>query len=106
MSYGVPYKGSKNLIAAKLAEAIPSADNFYDLFAGVCGVSHRMMETGRFKRISSTTSTVMQDDALSFPTERYFEKKVKEHLRINRRLYIFVSSNKKGSVRYVWAEKD
>ncbi len=50
MNYGVPYKGSKNLIAAKLAEAIPGADNFYDLFAGGCAVTHRMMETGRFKR--------------------------------------------------------
>ena len=50
MNYGVPYKGSKNLIATKLAEAIPSAENFYDLFAGGCAVTHKMLECGRFKR--------------------------------------------------------
>jgi site-specific DNA-adenine methylase len=39
MNYGVPYKGSKNLIVTKLAEAIPGAENFYDLFAGGCAVT-------------------------------------------------------------------
>ena len=50
MNYGVPYKGSKNLIATKLAEAIPGVENFYDLFAGGCAVTHKMLECGRFKR--------------------------------------------------------
>ena len=49
MNYGVSYKGSKNLIATKLAEAIPGAENFYDLFAGGCAVTHKMLEIGRFK---------------------------------------------------------
>lgn len=49
MNYGVPYKGSKNLIVTKLAEAIPGAENFYDLFAGGCAVTHKMLECGRFK---------------------------------------------------------
>ena len=47
--YGAPYKGSKNRLAKDLSEAIPSADNFYDLFAGGCSVTHRMLETGSYK---------------------------------------------------------
>ncbi len=46
MNYGVPYKGSKNIICNKLAEAIPAAENFYDLFAGGCAVTHKMMVKG------------------------------------------------------------
>ena len=37
--YGLPYKGSKSKIAAKIFECFPDAENFYDLFAGGCGMS-------------------------------------------------------------------
>ena len=35
-AYGVPYKGSKNLLAEPIVEALPTrgADTFVDLFAG------------------------------------------------------------------------
>ncbi len=50
--YGVPYKGSKNKIAERLWQAIPTKGvaNFYDLFAGGCAVTHRALESGAFKR--------------------------------------------------------
>ncbi len=43
--------GSKNLIVKKLCEVIPSIGftNFYDLFAGGCAVSHRMIELNNFE---------------------------------------------------------
>ena len=49
--YGVSYKGSKSKIADKLAEVIPyrGIDNFYDLFAGGCAVTHKMYLEGRYK---------------------------------------------------------
>lgn len=52
MRYGVPYQGSKNRIAAALADAIPHTgfDNFYDLFAGGCAMTHVMLERGWYKR--------------------------------------------------------
>lgn len=31
MRYGLPYKGSKNLIAEKIVDFLPQAENFYDL---------------------------------------------------------------------------
>ncbi len=50
MNYGVPYKGSKNMIVGDLMQAIPTGENFYDLFAGGCAVTHRAMLDGRFTR--------------------------------------------------------
>ena len=52
-NYGVSYKGSKNKIADRLAEAIPhrGIDNFYDLFCGGCAVTHKMLLEGRYKHI-------------------------------------------------------
>jgi site-specific DNA-adenine methylase len=39
-NYGFPYKGSKRKLADKILEIIPPADNFYDLFAGGCAITH------------------------------------------------------------------
>lgn len=49
--WGVPYKGSKSQIVDRLVEAIPykGVDNFYDLFAGGCAVTHKMLFEGRYK---------------------------------------------------------
>ena len=49
--YGGSYKGSKSKIVDKLAEVIPyrGIDNFYDLFAGGCAVTHKMYLEGRYK---------------------------------------------------------
>lgn len=49
MSYGVPYKGSKNLIAEKIVNVIPSAKNFYDLFAGGCAITHCAAMSGKWE---------------------------------------------------------
>ncbi len=52
MSYGVSYKGSKNMIVGDLMEVIPTkgVENFYDLFAGGCAVTHKAMIGGKFSR--------------------------------------------------------
>ena len=49
-NYGVSYKGSKSRIVEKLVAAIPykGVDNFYDLFAGGCAVTHKMLLEGRY----------------------------------------------------------
>ena len=48
----MPYKGSKNKIADKLWQAIPThgVENFYDLFAGGCAMTHKALESGAFIR--------------------------------------------------------
>ena len=49
-TYGLPYKGSKNKIADKILEFIPSAETFVDVFAGGCAVTHAALLKGKWKR--------------------------------------------------------
>src|SRR5574344_1779549 len=49
MSYGVPYKGSKNSIVNKLISVLPPAVNFYDLFAGGCAITHCAAMSGKWE---------------------------------------------------------
>lgn len=43
--------GSKNKIAARLFQSMPTAENFYDLFCGGCAMTHFALEEGRFKNV-------------------------------------------------------
>ena len=47
--YGLPYQGSKNAIAEKIVDLLPTAENFYDLFAGGCAITHRALIENRWK---------------------------------------------------------
>lgn len=50
----MPYKGSKSKLADFIIDAIPPANNFVDLFAGGCAVTHRALEAkDKFKRVIS-----------------------------------------------------
>ena len=50
MRYGLPYKGSKNLIAAKIVAELPAAETFVDLFCGGGAVTHAAMLSGKYDR--------------------------------------------------------
>lgn len=50
MTYGVPYKGSKNSIAEWVVENLPPNETLVDLFAGGCAVTHAAMLSGKFER--------------------------------------------------------
>ena len=45
----MPYQGSKNAIAEKIVDLLPTAENFYDLFAGGCAITHRALIENRWK---------------------------------------------------------
>ena len=49
MRYGTPYKGSKNFIAQWIIDTLPKAENFYDLFAGGCAVTHAALLSGKYE---------------------------------------------------------
>ena len=51
MNYGLPYKGSKNKIAKRIIDALPSAETFVDVFAGGCAITHAALLSGKYKRI-------------------------------------------------------
>lgn len=48
-TYGFPYKGSKNKIAEKIVDSLPSAKHFYDLFCGGCAITHCAMTKGKYE---------------------------------------------------------
>ena len=47
--YGIPYRGSKNAIAEKIVNVLPSGSTLYDVFAGGCAISHCAMLKHKFK---------------------------------------------------------
>ena len=51
MNFGLPYKGSKNLLAQRILDCIPSASVFVDLFCGGCAVAHAALLSARFGRV-------------------------------------------------------
>ena len=51
MNYGLPYKGSKNRIVKRLSAFLPSAEVFYDVFAGGCAMTHWALLSGKYKSV-------------------------------------------------------
>lgn len=51
MNYGLPYKGSKNLIATKVLEHLPSTPVLVDLFCGGCAIAHAALLSGKFEKV-------------------------------------------------------
>jgi len=49
--YGLSYMGSKSKIAKDILKILPSSDNFYDLFAGGCAITHAVLLSRRWKNI-------------------------------------------------------
>ena len=49
VKYGVPYKGSKNVIVQFIMKNLPKREHFYDLFAGGCAVTQAAIMSGRYK---------------------------------------------------------
>ena len=50
MAYGLPYQGSKNLIARELLQQMPRRDYFVDLFAGGGAMWQAAAESGKYSR--------------------------------------------------------
>lgn len=46
-NYGVPYKGSKNMIAEWVVGHVPQCGTFFDVFAGGCAVTDCILRKGR-----------------------------------------------------------
>lgn len=48
---GIGYQGSKNKIADKIINLFPPKNNFYDLFAGGCSITHAALLSNKFNFI-------------------------------------------------------
>ena len=51
MRYGMPYKGSKNSIAAEIISILPAAKHFYDIFGGGGAMTHAAALSGKYQYI-------------------------------------------------------
>lgn len=51
--YGVPFRGSKCALVDWIFKYIPSAENFYDIFAGGCSMSHYALTHSRWNNVYS-----------------------------------------------------
>ena len=49
--YGLPYKGSKSGIAEFILDNLPMKENFYDLFAGGCSITHAALLSKKWKHV-------------------------------------------------------
>lgn len=50
-NYGVPYKGSKNLIAEWVVSHVPQCGTFFDVFAGGCAITDCILRKGRASHV-------------------------------------------------------
>lgn len=68
MSYGLPYKGSKNGLAEWVVGHLPGTAHFYDLFAGGCAVIHAALLSGKYDTCTAndiTDSAKLFGDAIA-----------------------------------------
>lgn len=75
MNYGLPYMGSKNLIAKTIIDALPCASTFVDLFAGGCAITHAAMLSNKYQAfiandLSDTPQLFLDAVAGKFENER------------------------------------
>ena len=62
--YGLPYQGSKNLIARELIQQMPLREYFVDLFAGGGAMWHAAVESGKYQRFLVNEYNALQCDFL------------------------------------------
>jgi site-specific DNA-adenine methylase len=97
--YGLPYKGSKSKLAAKIFEIFPTAENFYDLFAGGCAMTHFAIAHKNYKRI-------IANDINAGPVQLFrdaIEGKFENERRWISRGDFYRLKNSEPYVRYVWS---
>ena len=76
MNFGLPYRGSKNKLASRLADFIETGRTLYDVFCGGGAVTDYMMRAGRYQRYVINDVNPLMPKALEmafrgeFKTER------------------------------------
>lgn len=49
--HGLPFQGSKNKLAERIVDLLPSATHLYDLFAGGCAITHCALASGKWGKV-------------------------------------------------------
>lgn len=53
MTYGVPYRGSKNKLAEDIIDVLPEGRRLVDLFAGGCAITHAASLSNKWDKVLS-----------------------------------------------------
>ena len=85
MTYGVPYRGSKNRIAKDIIDILPSGHRFVDLFAGGCAITHAAILSGKWNMILSNDLCPLRGQTLfrlacqgEYNNEKYYRIPTKQ----------------------------
>ena len=99
MKYGITYQGSKNAIAEKIIEILPSGRRFVDLFGGGAAISHCAVLSGKWQKVLYNEYNPLLVDLI----KRAINGDFKNEKRWISREDFFKLKEKDGYIKYCWS---
>ena len=99
MKYGITYQGSKNAIAEKIIEFLPSGRRFVDLFGGGSAISHCAVLSGKWQKVLYNEYNPLLVDLI----KRAINGDFKNEKRWISREDFFKLKEKDGYIKYCWS---
>ena len=99
MKYGITYQGSKNAIAEKIIEFLPSGRRFVDLFGGGAAISHCAVLSGKWQNVLYNEYNPLLVDLI----KRAINGDFKNEKRWISREDFFRLKEKEGYIKYCWS---
>ena len=99
MKYGIIYQGSKNAIAEKIIEVLPSGRRFVDLFGGGAAISHCAVLSGKWQKVLYNEYNPLLVDLI----KRAINGDFKNEKRWISREEFFRLKEKEGYIKYCWS---
>ena len=99
MKYGITYQGSKNAIAEKIIEVLPSGRRFVDLFGGGAAISHCAVLSGKWQKVLYNEYNPLLVDLI----KRAINGDFKNEKRWISREDFFKLKEKDGYIKYWWS---
>ena len=99
MKYGIIYQGSKNAIAEKIIEILPSGRRFVDLFGGGAAISHCAVLSGKWQKVIYNEYNPLLVDLIKKAINGDYQN---EKRWISREDF-FRLKEKEGYIKYCWS---
>ena len=99
MKYGITYQGSKNAIAEKIIEVLPSGRRFVDLFGGGAAISHCAVLSGKWQKVLYNEYNPLLVDLI----KRAINGDFKNEKRWISREDFFKLKEQDGYIKYCWS---
>ena len=99
MKYGITYQGSKNAIAEKIIEFLPSGRRFVDLFGGGAAISHCAVLSGKWQKVLYNEYNPLLVDLIKKAINGDYQN---EKRWISREDF-FKLKEKDGYIKYCWS---